>query len=178
MHLTSVSEIVDFNPIGNNIAIGLTRRVGLIHLGCPMSKDLLLSPPNSRMTSGVVKRLEQEIRDEEAPLITKFVTWLNLLKFVAEGEALLLEDESNPELRQCHRSILESSIVLGELLLSEKGISEVLTELKVTVADFESKLRMLRYKDRMWHGDLSSEKSEQVLASVFGELPRTLSEDS
>jgi hypothetical protein len=136
-----------------------------------MTKELLLSPPNSRgggMTPRVVKRLEREIQDEEAPLISKLVTWRNLLTFVDEGESLLLDCEENAELKKWHHTILESSIVLGQFLLEEKGITEALQELHYTVDDFKAKIEMLRHKDRLWHGDLSSDKANQILNSVFG----------
>jgi hypothetical protein len=136
-----------------------------------MTKDLLLSAPNSRgegMTSSVVRRFEREIQDEQAPLISKLVTWRNLLTFVDEGENLLLDNEENLELKRWHRTLLESSIVLGEFLLQEEGIVEALKVLHYTVEDFQARIEMLRHKDRIWHGDLSAEKADQILNSVFG----------
>jgi hypothetical protein len=137
-----------------------------------MTAKLLTSPPNSRgrgtsLGIGVAKRLEREIKDEEAPLVSKFVTWRNLLNFVDEGEDLLLQYEDNEELKRSHRGILESSIVLGEYLLGLEGIDSALSELNCTVDDFRAKIEMLRHKDRIWHGDLSPEKAEQLLGVIF-----------
>jgi hypothetical protein len=139
-----------------------------------MSKGLLVSPPNTRryaMAPGVVKRLEREIQDDDTPLISKFVTWRNLLNFVDEGEDLLLDGTvlgvEHEALKKNHHAILESSIVLGEHLISLPGISKALKELNCTVNDFKAKLEMLRHKDRIWHGDLTSEKSEQLLSMIF-----------
>src|ERR1700722_16503547 len=94
-----------------------------------MTKSLLLSHPNTRnytMEAGVIKRLEKEIQDEENPLIFKFVTWRNLLEFVDEGEDLLLDGEASGRedqtLKNAHHTILESSIVLGEHLMTLSGI--------------------------------------------------------
>jgi hypothetical protein len=117
---------------------------------------------------GVIKRLEREIQDEQNPLVSKFVTWRNLLTFVDEGEDLLLDNENNEELRRCHHTILESSIVLGEVLVTQPGIEEALAELHYTVNDFKAKIEMLRDKDRIWHGDLTPEKADQLLNSIFG----------
>ena len=139
-----------------------------------MAKSLLTPYPNSRnygMTSGVVKRLEREIQDEETPLISKFVTWRNLLSFVDEGEELLLDGDETKEdyglLKKSHHAILESSIVLGEHLLTLSGIDKALEELNCTAEDLEAKLQMLRHKDRIWHGDLSPDKAEKLLSTIF-----------
>ena len=115
----------------------------------------------------MVKRLEREIQDEDTPLISKFITWRNLLTFVDEGEDLLLDNENDEDLLRCHRTILESSIILGEVLLSQPGISAALAELKCAVGDFQAKVEMLRHKDRIWHGDLAPEKANQILDSIF-----------
>ena len=135
--------------------------------------SLLLDPPNTRrhgLSSGVVKRFEKQIKNESVPVLEKLVTWSNLLSFVDESEELLLDDEANDELRAIHRGLTETSIVLGESLLKEEGIEKALEQLSCTLEDFKAKIRVLRYKDRMWHGDLDSEKSEQVLKILFSGL--------
>jgi hypothetical protein len=135
--------------------------------------SILLEHPNSRrhgLSSGVVKRFEKQIKSESVPVLEKLVTWTNLLSFVEESEELLLTDEQNNELRTIHRGLIETSIVLGESLLKEEGIAGALKQLSCTVEDFQAKIRMLRYKDRMWHGDLDSAKAEQALQSLFGGL--------
>jgi hypothetical protein len=136
--------------------------------------SVLTEPSNSRrngLSSGVVKRFEKQIKNESVPVLEKLVTWTNLLSFVAESEELLLDDEKNVELRASHRELTETSIVLGESLLKEEGIDHAFQQLSCKREDFKAKIRMLRYKDRMWHGDLDSEKSEQVLKALFGALP-------
>jgi hypothetical protein len=136
--------------------------------------SILLEHPNSRrhgLSAGVVKRLEKQIKSESVPVFEKLVTWRNLLSFVDQAEEFLIDDEKNSELKAIHRSIIETSIVLGESLLLEEGISQALEQLSCTVDDFKAKLRMLRYQDRMWHSDLDSEKSEKTLRSLFGALP-------
>jgi hypothetical protein len=135
--------------------------------------SILMDPPNSRrhgLSSGVVKRFEKQIKNDSVPLLEKFVTWINLLSFVDESEELLLEDEKNDELKGIHRSLTETSIVLGEWLLKQDGLSQSLTQINCKIESVQAKIRMLRYKDRMWHGDLDSAKSEQVIESLFGAL--------
>jgi len=68
----------------------------------------------------------------------------------------------------CHHTIIETSIVLGEALLSEENIEEVLSNVGCTRDDFKAKIEILRHKDRIWHGDLTSEKAEDILKDVFG----------
>jgi hypothetical protein len=136
--------------------------------------SILLEPPISRrhgLSSGVVKRFEKQIKSETVPVLQKLVTWRNLLSFVEQAEDLLLDDEGNDELKAIHRSIIETSIVLGESLLKEEGVDKALAQISCTIEDLQAKIRMLRYQDRMWHGDLDSEKSEQALQSLFGALP-------
>ena len=135
--------------------------------------SILLEHPNSRrhgLSSGVVKRFERRIKNESVPILEKLVTWTNLLSFVEESEELLLTDEQNGELRAIHRGLTETSIVLGESLLKENGIDRALEQLSCKIEDFQAKIRMLRYKDRMWHGDLGSAQAEQALQSLFGGL--------
>jgi hypothetical protein len=120
------------------------------------------------LSTGVVKRFEKQIKNESVPVLEKFITWTNLLSFVAESEELLLDDEQNDDLRTLHRDLTETSIVLGESLLKEEGIEHALEQLSCKLEDLKAKIQMLRYKDRMWHGDLNSEKSEQILKSLFG----------
>ena len=135
--------------------------------------SILLEHPNSRrngLSSGVVRRFEKQIKNESVPVLEKLVTWTNLLSFVEESEELLLEDEKDEELSSIHRGLIETSIVLGECLLKEPGIDKALEQLSCKLEDFQAKIRMLRYKDRMWHGDLDSAKAEQALQSLFGGL--------
>ena len=135
---------------------------------------MLKSPPNSRrhgLSSGVVRRFEQQIKSESVPVYVKLVTWRNLLTFIDEAEGLLLQDESNDDLRQTHRHLTETSIVLGESLLKEEGIEKAFNLLSCKPEDIQAKIRMLRYKDRMWHGDLDFAKAEKALASLFSEKP-------
>ena len=136
-----------------------------------MSK--LLEQPNASrhgLSSGVVKRFEKQIKNESVPVLEKLVTWSNLLSFVEESEELLLTDEQNNELWIFHRELTETSIVLGESLMKEEGIVRALEQLSCKIEDFQAKIQMLRYKDRMWHGDLDSAKAEQALQSLFGGL--------
>jgi len=63
--------------------------------------------------------------------------------------------------------MLESSIVLGEHLLTLPDIAVALTALKCKPADLEAKITTLRYKDRVWHGDLDSEKAHNIVNSLF-----------
>jgi hypothetical protein len=87
---------------------------------------------------------------------------------VEESEDLLLDDETDKDALKCHRSMLETSILLGEHLLSLPDIGEALTALKSTPADLEAKITTLRYKDRVWHGDLDNEKSHHIVSTLFG----------
>ena len=135
--------------------------------------SILLEHPNfgrHGLSSGVVRRFEKQIKDESVSILEKLVTWTNLLSFVEESEELLLTDEQNPELKAVHRALTETSIVLGESLLKEDGISKALEQLSCKIEDLQAKIQMLRYKDRMWHGDLDSAKAEQALQSLFGGL--------
>ena len=135
-------------------------------------KSLVQSPNTRRhgLSSGVVKRLEKQIKSESVSVFEKVVTWQNLLSFVAEAEELLLNDESNLELSLMHRNLTETSIVLGECLLKEEGIEKAFDQLSCKREDFQAKVRMLRYKDRMWHGDLGSDQAERALKSLFDGL--------
>ena len=130
----------------------------------------LLEHPNTRhrhITPGVVKRFEREIRYEEVPTVFKLGTWRSLLKVVDESEDMLLDSEKDAEALKCHRGMLESSILLGEHLLSLPDIAAALTALKCTPADLQAKITTLRYKDRVWHGDLDSEKAHNIVNTLF-----------
>ncbi len=134
---------------------------------------LLLDPPNTRrigLSEGVVKRFEEQIKDESSPLVAKFITWRNLLTFVEEGEDLMLENETNKEIKKVHRSMLGTAILLGDHLGQLGGIDQVLAQLECSKADLDAKMEMLRYKERMWYGDLGAEKSNLVLNSLFSGL--------
>jgi len=115
-----------------------------------------------------VQRFEREIRYEKIPTVFKLGTWRSLLKIVDESEDLLLDDETDAKALKFHRNLLETSILLGEHLLSLPDISEALTALRCTPADLEAKITTLRYKDRVWHGDLDHEKSHQIVNALFG----------
>jgi hypothetical protein len=130
----------------------------------------LLQHPNTRqrhLTPGVVKRLEREIRYEEVPTVFKLGTWRSLLQIVEESEDMLLDDEKDAEAVKCHRGILETPILLGEHLLALPDIGEALKALKCTPSDLEAKITTLRYKDRVWHGDLNAEKSHHIVTALF-----------
>src|ERR1700761_5122586 len=113
-------------------------------------RNPLLEYPNTRqhhLTPGVVKRFEREIRYDEIPTVFKFGTWRSLLQIVEESEDLLLDDEKDKEALKCHQSILETSILLGEHLLTLPDIADALTALNCKPADLEAKITALRYKD-------------------------------
>ncbi|WCJ58080.1 hypothetical protein NXS98_10115 [Fontisphaera persica] len=119
----------------------------------------------------LVSELQEELAERRSHLLYRLAAWSFALKVFKriEGERIVDRQPSERDINY-HRAMLGFLKGCGELLLHQFRMHQEIDP-KVIGFGFDNlaaTVESLRISERMWYGDMTKARREEILADVFG----------
>jgi hypothetical protein len=119
----------------------------------------------------LVEELEQELAEKRNHLLFRMTAWCFALKVFkrVESEKMVLRDPSERDSKY-HRAMIAFMRGCGEILLVELGAHQEIDPVRVGISfpDLAAMVEEMRISEREWYGDMTPERSAEILNDVFG----------